>query len=124
MARKNLAGYPTFIGDKKLSIYVHTGPVSYVQVVNAVPPTGGDTTTLAEAGMGSFDMVDSDMCSDDGQFVVQVISPNGNTAGGGTGAVPATTMKLRWITAATGAEVGAGVNLSARTIRLRAIGMK
>ena len=124
MARKNLDGYPTSFSNVKACVFVHPGPASYATVVIATPPTGGDTVLAAEAGMKAFDTIQGGMTSDDGQYMVQVISPNGNSASSSTAAQPTTTMKLRWIIAATGAEVANTTNLSARTIRLFAMGPK
>jgi hypothetical protein len=124
MSRKVLDGYPGSHGASRVSVFVHTGPVAYAQVVIAAPPTGGDTVTAAEAGLKYFDFLHGDMTSDDGQFIVQPVSPNGNTGSSATAAVPAAKMILRWLVAATGAEVAGAVNLSGRTIRLMAFGPK
>lgn len=124
MARKNIEGYPTSFGNQRVCLFIHTGPASYTAITNATPPTGGDTVQAIEAGLKYLDALVCPMTSDDGQYIVQAVSINGNGAGAGTAAVPATTMKLRWLTAATGAEVSGGTNLSARTIRLLAIGPK
>jgi hypothetical protein len=124
VARKNMAGYPDAWGSTKVCVFIHTGPASYAAVVVASPPTGGDVVQAAEAGMKTFDFVNGDMTSDDGQFRVEVLSPNGNTAGNACAAVPTKTMLLRWIVVATGVEVAPAVNLAGRTVRLLGIGQK
>lgn len=121
MAR--MVDYPTTFGDKRISCFTHKGPASYAAIVNGTPPTGGDTVTAAEAGIKAFDALLGGMTSDNGQFIVQGVSPNGNPLSP-WGVQPAITMKLRWLTAATGAEVAGATDLSARTIRLCIVGPK
>jgi hypothetical protein len=124
MARKNLPDYPTSIGDKRLSVFVHTGPAVYAVIAVATPPTGGDVVQAGpEAGLKYFDHVTGGV-SDDGQFRVEAVYPAGNSASAAGAAQASTTVRLRWIVVATGLEVAGGVNLSGRTVRLKAIGPK
>lgn len=128
MASSNVIdGYPTPWGNKKASVFYHTGPASYVQMVVAAPPTGGDPLSDVEAGLRFLDFVDGGI-SDNGQFRVEAVSSSGNPSqaqgagqGGTVGSSPRT-WRLRWIVVATGAEVAGAVNLSGRTVRLLAIG--
>jgi hypothetical protein len=126
LLRKLLSGWPTSFGDKKASVFLHQGPVAYAQVViNAGQAVaGGDVVTDTEAGIRYFDWLDASMGSDDGQYRISAFVANRNTPGQGTAAMPSRTVRLRWMVTATGAEVGAGVDLSARTVRLFAIGPK
>lgn len=111
---KPLAGYPHAIGAKWESVWDHTGPSSYTQVSTGSPPTGGDSVTAAEAGMSFFDSVEV-VGGDNGEY--------GGVAfvDGGQNGV-SDTATLLWNVSHTGAEVSAATNLSARTLRLRAIG--
>jgi hypothetical protein len=109
-----LPGFPTDVGGKRLSCIDHAGPASYSQVVTGSPPTGGDTVTAVEFGMKWLDAVWGCALSDDGQYEVE-LSPAGS-------ANEPSSFIAEWIIAATGAQVNAATNLSARKIRLMAIG--
>lgn len=115
-----VSGYPTIIGDHKLSVFAHQGPASYVQMTTG-PLAGGDTVTVAEAGLHSFDAVIPIDLSDSGLYRVEGVAPVGNPSTNPQGAM-ATAWKLRWVVVATGAEVAAEVDLSAQTVRLQAVG--
>jgi hypothetical protein len=110
-----LKGFPQSDGGKIESIIEKTGPASYTQVTTGSPPTGGQSVTAAEFGMKSIDFIEACM-SDDGQFIA-FASP------AIAGVSPSATWVLLWMVSHTGLEVAGAVNLSARTIRLRAIGM-
>lgn len=111
-----LPDYPTPPGNKNLSIALITGPASYTQVTNGTPATGGQLVTAADFGLVSIESVFSQGMSDNGQYAVQAIhSPNP--------AYGTPSVRLRWLTAATGAEVAGAVNLSGRTVRLAAVGL-
>src|SRR5215510_13375511 len=124
---KVLDGYPTSWGNKRVSVFYHTGPASYVQLAVAAPPTGGDPVSDVEAGLRFIDFLDGGN-SDNGQFRIDCLPAFGNPsqavgAGqGGTQGAAQRTWLLRWIVVATGAEVAGAVNLSGRTVRLMAIG--
>jgi hypothetical protein len=93
------------------------GPASYTQVTNGTPPTGGQAVSIAALGLPVSVIWGQCIASDDGQYSAEVIlSPFNSLAGSQTGLI------LKWIVTATGAEVAGAVNLSARTVRVLAIG--
>jgi hypothetical protein len=83
--------------------------------VVGTPPTGGQLVTATDFGLQSLDFVQC-MGSDNGQYDIACFpvpfSP-GN---------PMTQVRVQWILSATGAEAAGAANLSARTIRLWAMG--
>jgi hypothetical protein len=83
-------------------------------MVNATPPTGGDALSAAEFGLKSLTMVWGAL-SDNGQFLA-LVTPTVGAKGEVTG------WTIRYVTAATGAEVAAATNLSARSFRFFALG--
>ena len=111
-------------GDRPYAIIDWAGPASYAQVVNDnVPPisvpTGGQAITPSAfgltAGLEGIFVVGSSLT---GTYTVQAFQAGaGYNQGNNNG-----TWLLRWITAATGAEVAAAVNLSAETVRLIGFG--
>lgn len=107
--------YPKVPGDSLWSITDITGPASYTQVTTGTPPTGGQLVTAADFGLQSIDWVGV-MASDNGQYSVAAIPAPFNLGN------PLASVALQWSVAATGAQVAAAVNLSARTVRLLAIG--
>ncbi len=113
-AGAQLPGYPAALGDRYISVVDHKGTASYLTLVNANPPTGGDTITAAEAGLKFITEVIGGL-SDDGQFRCE------GTVGAGGGA-EATQAKLLWSVTNTGAQVANATNLSARTARVTVIG--
>lgn len=115
-----IGGYPTIIGDHRASVFAHTGPASYTQMTTG-PLAGGDTVTVAEAGIRFFDAVIPIGLSDSGVYRVEAVAPVGNPSTDGQ-AAHASTWKLRWVVVATGAEVNALTNLSGQTVRLFAVG--
>lgn len=129
-------GYPDAWGSKRVSIFPHSGPASYVQVVVGGPPvTGGDTVQALEGGLKNLDMLDGGD-TDDGRFAVECIPVTSSVTGQNSASlsgVPATTYKLRWIAKFTGAfggqaqtsgtEVVAATNLSTVTVRLQGFGV-
>lgn len=127
MANSILPGYVSPLTHNKYLIHFdHTGPASYVQVVTGVASalTGGDQINALDLGMGGFDNVDC-MMDPTGQFYALAIPLNG----GNGNAVPS--IVLRWFSAKTatiggqaqtnGAEVVAGTNLSAFSLRVEAV---
>lgn len=123
---KVLEGYPQPWGNKKVSVFYHTGPNPYVPVVVATPVITGDPVSDTEAGMRFIEVMVGGM-SDNGQYVIDCIPGGGNPSQpqpqGGTVGAPQRTWRLQWRVAATGAEAGA-IDLSGRTVRLLAIGSK
>jgi len=104
-------------GDRPYALAEVAGPASYVQVVNGVAPSGGqaiDNTTFGlSAGLEGVEAVGA---SSTGTYEVTAIMAPFSPL------VPVNKWILRWVVQSTGAEAGAGVNLSAETIRLRAFG--
>lgn len=111
------AEYPAVPGSKMESVRTFAGPTSYVAVTTGSPPTGGQSITAKQFGLVTIDNADGSG-SDDGQYLVNIIYPTGQTV---PGYAPASII-LQWIVAATGAEVAGAVNLSARIVRLKAVG--
>ena len=114
MSKVTLPGSPQGIGDKYESVFTHAGPASYTQIGVASPPTGGDVIKAVEAGLKFFEFVESSL-SDDGQYTIEISHAVGDQS------LVASVVAI-WCVAATGAQVNGGVNLSGRTVRLRARG--
>jgi hypothetical protein len=103
-----LPGYEAVLRSKKLEVWDHVGPAAYV--------TGGEAFSALNLNWGGFDFVDS-MLSESGTYFIRAI-PNGNPKG-----QAAQNVQLVWFVSATGAQVGAGTDLSAETVRLFAVGV-
>jgi len=115
MARTTVSGdYPIVAGNRKMSVIDHAGPSSYTQVSVATPPTGGDTVNASEFGLKFIECL-LVMGSDNGAYDGTAFPLAGQFQ-------PSTSVILEWVTAHTGAEVAGATNLSARTMRLLAIG--
>lgn len=93
----------------------HNGPSSYTQITTGSPPTGGDALQASDMDLKHMYVVLGVGLSDDGQYRVEAVW------NGGIGSA-ATSVLLMWIVAATGAQVTGAVNLSARSVRLLALG--
>jgi hypothetical protein len=121
-----LSDFPQSWGNKRVSVWYHRGPVLYVPVVIATPVTTGDPVTDTEAGMRYIEYIMGGI-SDNGQYLVTAIPGAGNPSQaqptGGTVGAPQRTWRLMWSLAVSGQEAAA-VDLSARTVRLFAIGSK
>lgn len=121
-----LAGYPTSVGSKILSVFPHAGPTLYAPVSAGTAPalsTGGDQVEAREAGLAFFDTVLGGM-SDSGTYRVEVVPDDrsGTIGQEPPKATPGTpTVRLRWIVVATGAQAAA-IDLDAEIVRLTAIG--
>jgi hypothetical protein len=106
-----LPGY-SVIGNKYIAALEHKGPAVYA--------TGGETITAAQLGWGGIDILAAAQYSYSdaatGTYFVQVFF-----GVGASGAVAS--VKILWRVSATGAEVGAGVDLSAEAIRIFALGV-
>jgi len=108
--------YPAVPGNKIWSPADVLGPTSYAVIVPASPlVTGGQLIAASKFGMKYLEMVFHGT-SDDGSYIVVAYLVPFQTG------QPSTSVRLQWITAATGAEVVATTNLSARTVRVWAIG--
>jgi hypothetical protein len=106
--------YPKVPGDSLWSVADVTGPNPYSPIVVGTPPSGGQVLNASDFGLQSIDWVQS-MASNNGHYGI-VCVPGAFSPGN-----PMASVRLMWVVAATGAEVGA-INLSAFTVRLMAIG--
>lgn len=107
-------GYPQAHGSKLVSVIEKTGPSSYTTVTTGTPPTGGQSVTASEFGLKYIEHVEGCL-SDNGQYLV-FFTPTVSGKEGVTSGI------LFWMTAVNGLEVVAQVDLSGRTVRLKAIG--
>ena len=114
MAQNLIDGYPQSSGAKRESVLLVAGPNPYTAVSVATPPTGGQVVQAAAFGLKYIEAAEGSL-SDDGQYGVRVIHDSNPKQG-------TTSIRLMWFTAATGAQAGA-VDLSARSVRVRAIGI-
>jgi hypothetical protein len=103
MAMKRLPDYPSVIGPLRVCILDVDGPTSYA--------TGGQAITAQAVGMNWIEFVSCSGSSDKLNTVRQVPTK---------GAVK--TAYLMWSVAATGAEVAAVVDLSAKFVRVMVFG--
>ena len=111
--------YPKQTGDSPWSIIDVDGPNPYVEVTPPTPPStdvvGGQAIFPSDFGLQSFHIILA-QASNDGKYKVVVIpiqlmgDDSFNEA------------RLEWIDLATGAQVAAGTDLSASSVRLLAIG--
>jgi hypothetical protein len=101
-----LHGYPDYIGKRMAICGYGTGPTSYVQLAS-----GGDVV-LAPRYQNYFDVLFPAM-SKSGTYIVYPFP----TAVGARA-----TWALKWVTASTGAEVSAAVDLSAEQVQLGGFG--
>lgn len=95
-----LNGYPDYVGYRQLFAGSGTGPASYV--------TGGDSVTL-ENNRRFIDVLFGGNLTLSGTYFVRSIP---------SAAQERATWKVKWFVTSTGAEVGAGTNLSGETIVL------
>lgn len=107
-----LPDYPSPPGNKNISIVTVAGPASYTAVTNGSPPTGGQALTARDVGLPNGVEFIEACASDDGQYEVAVIFPSNPAKG-------ASSVILRWVVSATGAEVSGTTDLSARKVRLK-----
>lgn len=105
-------------GDRPYAIIDLAGPASYTQVVTGSPPTGGQAIGPSNFGLvAPIEGIIPVSLSSDGQYSVEAFQLTNAVTGAGN-----LTWALIWTIAATGAQVGAGVNLSSVTVRLIAFG--
>ena len=110
-------------GDRPYTLVEVAGPASYAQVVNGTAPaapTGGQALTGISLQLGPGTTPEGIIPvsgSTSGTYTVQAFQTGAYAQGAGN-----QTWALRWITAATGAEVGAAVNLSGEVVRLLCFG--
>ena len=108
-------------GDRPYAIIDLAGPASYTQVTNGTAPaapTGGQAVVPSNfglvAGLEGIFVVGSSIS---GTYTVQAFQATSYNQGSQNA-----TWLLRWIVAATGAEVAGAVNLSAEIVRLIGFG--
>lgn len=109
--------FPCPPGNLPWTVADIAGPAAYVQVVTGTPPTGGQAVGIAALGLSVSVITAYALGSDDGTYRIDVLmNPFVPKRGSTTGII------LRWIVISTGLEVAANVNLSARTVRVHAVG--
>lgn len=113
--------YPDTENQGLWAVLTVQGPASYQKLQTVVPMIGGQLLTVAPTKGGSAfgSMSDLDFvhegCSDDGQYEAIPFMERNPVTG-------ANAVRLMWISTTTGLEVLTGTNLSARTVRLLAMG--
>ena len=112
--------FPCPPGNLPWTVADIVGPSSYSAIVAGaagVAPTGGQAVSKEALGLPVSVIWAKATGCENGQYSVTCyLSPFNPLAGSQTGVI------LQWNTAATGAEVGAGTNLSSHTIRIMAVG--
>lgn len=109
-----LPEYPAPPGNKNRSIITVKGPASYTQIGVATPATGGQVLNASDLGLTDIEFATCSL-SDNGQYEANCIFDLNPQSG-------VKTLRLMWLTAATGAQVAGAVDLSARSIRIVAEG--
>jgi hypothetical protein len=108
-------------GDRPYAIIDFAGPSSYTAVTNGTAPacpTGGQAITSSNFGLSAgLEGIIVAGSSKSGTYTVQAFQATAYLDG-----QPNATWILRWLTAATGAEVGGAPNLSAESVRLIGFG--
>lgn len=121
MALSFFPDYPqSAFGNKRVVVVDLTGPAApagYVAIVQGSPPTGGQAVVALDVGLTSIEYAECSG-SDNGQYT-GVIFP-GVALPNGKGF---TSVRVMWLTAATGAEVAPGTPLNARGLRLLLVGI-
>ena len=112
MANTMLPDFPQPWGSKTVAVLRHTGPASYTAVTGGATPTGGDSIPASAFGLSRIEAIYGGM---DDTAVYSVVASL-------AGKQEARSAILMWKTAATGAEVAGGTNLSAKSVFLIAIG--
>jgi len=107
---QNLLGYPISVGGKRLALAPngHAGPASYSVVTS--PTAGGDVLYASECGLKWIDFV---VGATNGTHRVLPTNP---TRG------PVTSVQLKWVVEATGAEAAGAANLSTSVVSVLVIG--
>lgn len=123
-----LDGYPQPFGYSKGSVFPHNGPSSYIPMQpgspTAVPIDDGDRVQAVEAGLKLFDFVVGGL-TDDGLYEVVAVPLNQSDNGGAaTPASGTTSYGLVWYVVNTRTQVTEGTDLSAKVVRLFAMGPK
>ena len=109
--------YPWSVGLLMETLVDVQGPASYTQITIGTPPTGGLTVFAADMGFKEIHSVEV-MGSDNGQYDGVCYINNGPGTIGNPRQRAGSQLQLQWLVAVGRGEAGAGLNLSARTIRL------
>lgn len=116
---------PSPPGDQPWTIIDIDGPSSYTAITAATPPTGGQVIKATDIGMSNIDFAVA-IGSDNGAYAGEcyIVGGLGDPRSGGSPnySQAGSQINLQWITAATGAEVGGGVDLHLRRMRLLVLG--
>lgn len=113
-------GYPDSWGAKKVSLFPVAGPASYAQYT--APTTGGqDVDINGPSGLKTVDAAYGGITTD-GLYRAEVVRVEAATVNGVT--LAGARIVLKWYVVATGAQVGAAVNLSGSTVNILALGQK
>jgi hypothetical protein len=102
-------------GVKHILVVDHDGPASYNNT--GVFTTSGETINASDFGYGGFEFVDEISLSSDQLNTVLIVLPGQSTTGNFGDARP--TAVIHWFVQVGGAEVGNGIPLSGKSIRLR-----
>lgn len=119
-----LAGYPTSMGNKRVSVFPVAGPSSYTQVTPGSAPalsTGGQSVDVVSAGLKHADHVTGGI-SDSGTYRAEPVYDAVSGVSGNNSpqaSTPKTTFRLMWFTVSTGAQVAGSTDLSAEIVRLK-----
>lgn len=110
--------FPCPPGNLPWSVADIAGPASYTTVsVSAGAPGGGQAIASGTLGLPVATIAAFAMGSDDGQYAANIFfNPFAPRRGQNNGII------VQWIVANTGVEVTANTNLSARTMRILAVG--
>jgi|ERR1041384_678156 hypothetical protein len=110
-----LPDFPISIGNRRLSVITLTGMNPYVFVTSGSPPTGGQALLASQFGLKYLDSVFCDL--DNTGVYTAIWTPTSSTPNGVIAGI------LMWFTANAGGGGEPGsVDLSAKTIRVTAIG--
>lgn len=108
--------YPAPPGNKNESVIDVAGPTSYATAVVGTPPTGGQLVTASQFGLQSIELCSVHMLDSTGAYeVIPALTPyEPNNC--------SPSVRLTWISLATGAQPANTTNLSASKIRIFARG--
>lgn len=112
-----LLEYPMVPGALFETVIDVQGPASYTQLTIGTPPTGGLPVFATDMGFREIHSVEV-MGSDNGQYDAVIYINNGPGSTGNPPKRAGSQFQMQWFASAGRTEVGGGVNLAARTIRL------
>jgi len=115
-----LDGYPDSWGAKRASVAEINGPASYTQYT--APTTGGQDVRVGPTfGIKTCDFAVGGVTTD-GLHRAEVVQIEAASVNGVT--LANAQLVLKWYVVATGSEVAGAVDLSAKVVRLFAVGPK